>query len=188
MTHTLANWLMRRLGWQVQGKLPKGQSYVLVAGPHTSNWDFVLGILARTALGERIRFLGKHQLFRFPVGWFFRWLGGYPVHRHQQNNLVEQVVAYFKNEPGFVLGLAPEGTRSPVTRWKLGFYHIAKAAAVPYVLVGFDYQKKRFVISEPIYPGDDMATDLAQIAAFYQSVQGKYSKTVPDYLGYPPAS
>ncbi|EKE69491.1 lysophospholipid acyltransferase family protein [Gallaecimonas xiamenensis] len=179
-------WLFARLGWRIEGQLPELPHYVLVAAPHSSNWDFVLGILARNALGAPIRFLGKHQLFRFPFGWFFRALGGYPVRRDQHNNLVDQVVAYFRQEPSFVLGLAPEGTRSPVSRWKLGFYHIAKSAGVPLVLVGFDYPNKRFVIGPPLQPGPDMVADLQVVEAFYRQVQGKYPKVIPPLLGYDP--
>ncbi|WKE65409.1 lysophospholipid acyltransferase family protein [Gallaecimonas kandeliae] len=179
-----AAWLLARLGWRIQGQLPDLRQYVLVAAPHTSNWDFVLGILARNSLGAPIRFLGKHQLFRFPFGWFFRALGGYPVHRDRSNQLVDQVVGYFSSQPDFVLGLAPEGTRSPVKRWKLGFYHIAKGAGVPYVLVGFDYPNKRLLINDPLWPTDDMAADLQRITDFYGQVQGRHPKVIPELLGY----
>ncbi|WP_341502295.1 lysophospholipid acyltransferase family protein [Gallaecimonas sp. GXIMD4217] len=179
-----SGWLLRRLGWHVEGELPGLRQYLIIAGPHTSNWDFVMGMLARTALGQKVRFLGKHQLFRFPFGWLFRALGGYPVVRHRANALVAQVVQYFRDEPDFVLGLAPEGTRSPVKRWKLGFYHIAREAGVPVVMVGLDFGRRRFVISEPLWPGEEMEADLDQIRTFFLGITGRHPKVIPPGLGY----
>ncbi|WP_115720272.1 lysophospholipid acyltransferase family protein [Gallaecimonas mangrovi] len=180
----LANGLMRRLGWRVEGQLPAQDKYLIVVAPHTSNWDFVWGVLARSALGVRIRFLAKHQLFRFPLGYLFRAMGGFAVRRDKANNLVEQVAAYYRSLPSFVLCVTPEGTRSPVTRWKLGFYYIAKAAKVPYVLVGIDYPRRRFLVADPIYPSDDIKADLAQVQQFYEQVQGRFAQPIPPLLGW----
>ncbi len=180
-----SGWLLKRSGWQFQGQLPDERQFLIIAGPHTSNWDFVVGMLARFAIGVRVRFLGKHQLFRFPFGWLFRALGGYPVERHKHNNLVTQVVGYFQQEPDFILGLAPEGTRSPVKRWKLGFYHIACQAKVPVVMVGLDFGRKRLVISEPLWPRD-RRQDLASIRRFFLGIEGRYPKDIPEGLGHFP--
>lgn len=123
-TH-LCRWLLKISGWQIQGQLPSQAKYIVIVAPHTSNWDFIIGVLARGALNTRIHFLGKHQLFIPPWGWFFRAIGGSPVDRRKNNNLVDAAVQLFATQPDYKLALAPEGTRSPVTRWKCGFYHIA---------------------------------------------------------------
>lgn len=179
-----SKWLLARLGWRIEGQMPAADKFLVVVAPHTSNWDFVFGVLARSALALRINFLGKHQLFTFPLGYLFRAMGGFPVRRDKANNMVEQVAAYFTDLPRFVLAVTPEGTRSQVSRWKLGFYHIAAAAKVPYVLVGIDYPRKRFVIGEALHPSGDIRADLARIQAFYQQVQGRFPQVIPPLLGW----
>jgi 1-acyl-sn-glycerol-3-phosphate acyltransferase len=122
--------------------MPSHKKYVIAVAPHTSWWDFPVGVLARSALHiEHARYLGKSQLFKPPFGWIFRKLGGTPVDRSSSHDMVEQVVKIFNAHDEFVLALAPEGTRQKVQKLRTGFYYIAKGAGVPIVPVGFDFEK-----------------------------------------------
>lgn len=183
---SLAKKLLNMIGWKVVGNYPDVKKFILIVAPHTSNWDFVIGIIARFAMGRKVYFLAKHQLFNPLSGWFFKSLGGFPVHRGKKHDLVEQVVSEFQQHDEFILGITPEGTRSPVTRWKTGFYHIACKAEVPIVMVGFDYQKKEMAIQQPVYPSGDIEKDFSKITAYFSTVKGRYPKTIPEYQ--PPVS
>lgn len=129
----------------------------------------------------KIHFLGKHQLFIPPWGWFFRAIGGRPVDRRKNNNLVDAVSDLYRLDRNFKLALAPEGTRSPVKRWKTGFYHIASKAGVPIVAVGLDFGQKAVVINQPLIPSADMQQDMDQLIAFYRGIRGRFPKAIPDY-------
>lgn len=179
-TH-LCRWLLNISGWRIQGELPTQAKYIVIVAPHTSNWDFIIGVLARGALDTRIHFLGKHQLFITPWGWIFRAIGGSPVDRRKNNNLVDSAVQLFTTQSEYKLALAPEGTRSPVRRWKCGFYHIAAKAQVPIVPVGLDFACKAVVIRSPLQPVD-IEQDMAEILGFYRSIKGRHPKTIPDYM------
>ncbi|GLP97812.1 1-acyl-sn-glycerol-3-phosphate acyltransferase [Paraferrimonas sedimenticola] len=180
MMRSFCQWLLARLGWRVTGQLPEFQ-FVMIVGPHSSNWDFIIGIIARFAVGRNIHFIGKHQLFIPPWGWLFRAMGGYPVNRAKANNLVESAVELYASNPEFCLALAPEGTRSAVTRWKTGFYHIAKKAKVPIVCVGLDFGLKQVQLQAPIATSDDMSADMNRLLDYFRSVTPKYPKDIPSY-------
>ena len=182
MFSKFCRWLMKLTGWQFEGELPSSCRYIIIVGPHTSNWDFIVGVMARGALGQSIHFLGKHQLFIPPWGWLFKALGGSPVDRRKNNNLVDAVVQLFANDPQYKLALAPEGTRCKVTRWKTGFYHIAKKAQVPIVPIGFDFGRKTIVITEPLNPGDNMVEDMNRLMTFFRTIRGKKPKVIPDFV------
>ncbi len=141
--------------------------------PHTSNWDFPLGLLVRSAAGIRVQFVGKDSLFKSPLGFIFRWLGGYPVDRSRSSHYVEMVVELFKKHPKFALAIAPEGTRKKVDRLKTGFYHIARLAGVPIILTKFDFANKKVVFSDPFYPTGDQEKDFLKIYAYFKGVRGK---------------
>ncbi|WP_298775927.1 lysophospholipid acyltransferase family protein [uncultured Shewanella sp.] len=173
--------LLKLIGWDFEGELPASPQYIIIVAPHTSNWDFLVGLIGCYALGEKIHFLGKHQLFIPPWGWLFRALGGTPVDRSQCNNLVEGASLLFKHNPHFKLALTPEGTRSQVKRWKMGFYHIAHQAGIPIVTVGFDFNIKKIIIGQSITPSDDMAADMEKIIRFHRSIKGLYPKEIPDF-------
>ena len=162
-------------GWQVIGQYPyQLKKCIVIVGPHTSNWDFVVGVAVRGALQlNHIRFLGKKELFKPPYGFFFRWLGGYPVDRSQGQNQVDQVVELFNKNAEFAIAISPEGTRSRVDRLKTGFYHIAKNARVPIVMAALDYKNKRVIWSEPMQPTDDQDNDFNTILNFFRPVEGK---------------
>ena len=181
MFQFLCKILLKLINWQVEGKLPDVPQYIAVVGPHTSNWDFIIGIIVRGALDQKIHFLGKHQLFKPPWGWFFKAIGGTPVDRGKSNKLVDAVAQIFKNNPKFKLALAPEGTRSPVKRWKTGFYHIAIAAQVPVVMIGLDFNCKTLVITPPLEISGSLEKDMPAILDFFRSIKGRHPKTVPDF-------
>ena len=161
-----ALWLF---GWKIEGSLPVVKKYVIIGAPHSSNWDFVLAILAKFSLQIPANFIGKHTLFRPPFGFVFRWLGGKPVDRSKANNLVKAIVEIFNREESMVLGIAPEGTRSKVEKWKTGFYYIAHLAQVPVVMAVFDYPGKRLIFSPPFYTTGDLEKDMVVIKDYYRS-------------------
>lgn len=157
MFRKLLLFIFNSLGWKFEGSFhPMPPKFIIIVAPHTSNWDFPLGIMVRSiAQITDTKFLGKSQLFKFPYGFIFRWMGGYPVVRTRDNKMVDAVVDIFNSKEKFSISLAPEGTRSKVKRIKTGFYHIAKKANVPIFLVGFDFSTKRIVIKEPFYTTDN---------------------------------
>jgi 1-acyl-sn-glycerol-3-phosphate acyltransferase len=167
--------IFKLIGWKVEGAFPTDlKKYIIAVAPHTSNWDFVIGVMARSILRiQRARFLGKDSLFKPPFGWFFRWLGGYPVDRSGKHDMVQQVVEIFNKHNEFILALAPEGTRKKVSKLRTGFYFIAKGARVPIIPVGFDFSKKRVVVSEPMYASDNQETDFDKLLSFYRNISGK---------------
>lgn len=181
MFQSFCKFILKLSGWKISGSLPTEHQFLAIVGPHTSNWDFIIGVLARGALGAKVNFLGKHQLFIPPWGWFFKAIGGTPVDRRKSNNLVDGVVHLYQTDPSFSLALAPEGTRSPVKRWKTGFYHIASKAGVPIVTVGLNFGSKTVVIPNGLDTSDDMEFDMEQIIRFYRSIEGRHPKVIPDF-------
>jgi 1-acyl-sn-glycerol-3-phosphate acyltransferase len=161
-------------GWRIEGTFPNLKKYIAAVAPHTSNWDFVIGIMARSLLHlEKAKFLGKDSLFKPPFGWFFRWLGGYPVDRSKKSDMTKQVAGYFHSHDEFILAMAPEGTRKKVEKLRTGFYFIAKKANVPIVPCGFDFEKKKVIIGQPMYPTSNIDQDFALLMDFYRGIKGK---------------
>lgn len=185
MFHRFCSWLLAKLGWHFDGQLNPYKPCIIIVGPHTSNWDFIIGIIARGALNTRIHFLGKHQLFIPPWGWLFKAMGGSPVDRRKHNNLVDAAVQHFNQHPNYKLALAPEGTRSPVTRWKTGFYHIAIKADVNIVPVGLDFGKKTIIIAPALKPTGNIEVEMNQLMDFYRTINGRHQKHIPDYVSAP---
>jgi len=174
LTRKIARSLLRRLGWRFAGNVPNLPKMVLIGVPHTSNWDFVLAMVVLFALQVRVYWLGKHTFVNGPLKPLLRWLGGVAVDRRAAFGVVGQTVAAMQQREQFLLGLAPEGTRRLVSRWKMGFFFIAQAAKVPIVPVAFDYGCKTIAIGEPIWPEEGEAAVLTQLRTFYDGVQGKY--------------
>ena len=169
------SWLLMNLtGWKVEGERPKARSYVLIAAPHTSNWDFIIFMGVALRWRTPLFWLGKSTLFKGPMGPLMRWLGGIPVHRDRKNtNLVGQAVAAFNSHHRFVLALSPEGTRSKVNQWKTGFWHIANNAKVP-VYPGFVDFSRKTCGAGPVYKlTGDIERDIANLQAFYAPYQGQ---------------
>ena len=166
----LARCVLRSMGWQADFEGFPALQGVLVVYPHTSNWDFVVGLLLKWALGVPLKFWAKDSLFRKPVfGAWVRWLGGVPVNRAAPRGVVGEMVALIRQhkqaESYFWLALAPEGTRSYVPGWRSGFYRVALEADVPLGLAALDYSRKRLVLSEFLHLTGDEQADMASIAA-----------------------
>ena len=141
---------------------------VVIAAPHTSNWDFVIAITALGAMGVRVTWIAKHTLFKWPYGRIMRALGGIPVDRRGSHGLVAQTTEEFRTNEDLVIALMPEGTRRRTTRWRTGFYHIAVGADVPIVPAYLDYRVCRIGIGSPMEPTGDVEADLQAINEFYQ--------------------
>lgn len=169
------------LGWQVVGNTNFSKNSikkaVIIAVPHTSWQDFYIGVLLRSLINVKINFVGKKELFVFPLGWFFRAMGGAPIDRHTKENKVNAIAELFKKKDEFRMTLAPEGTRKKVQEWRTGFYFIAKKANVPIIMVTFDFKNKQNKISEPFYPTDDKEADFKFMYKFFEGVKGK----IPEY-------
>lgn len=151
---------------------PPSKKYVLIGAPHTSNWDFVVGLLALWALGIRARWLGKKELFKPPLGLLMRLLGGIPVDRSRRNNLVDQVAEVFRREEEIAILITPEGTRGKAPYWRTGFYHMALKAGVPIALGYVDFRRKEVGIGAYLWPTGDLRRDFEAIRAFYQDKTG----------------
>lgn len=167
--------LLRLLGWRVEGELsPRAARCVVIAAPHTSNWDFPYTLLAAFALGMHIRWLGKASLFRAPFGGVARWLGGIPVPRDRSSNLVASSVAALVGALGpLQVVVSPEGTRARAAQWKTGFHHMARGAGLPIQLSYLDWGERRCGLGPLVDPGDDVQADIAHIKAFYAPFRGR---------------
>ena len=174
--HLLSELVPRLFGWHVEGKLPDYPKLVVIGAPHTSNWDFVMFLGLAFHLRADPRFMGKSELFRGPLGGFFRWCGGYPVDRSKSQGLVEQMVDAFQESARFILVITPEGTRKKVEAWKSGFYHIAKGAGVPIVLGFIDGARKVYGLGKVFFPTDDMDADMKAIQGYYAELVGVRAK------------
>jgi 1-acyl-sn-glycerol-3-phosphate acyltransferase len=170
--HYFAKIMMRLAGWRVEGTLPELPKFVLIGAPHTSNWDFVLFLGVIFSLRANVRFMGKAELFRFPIGWFFRYCGGVPVDRKKSTGLVEQMVKVSNESEKFILTIAPEGTRHHVQEWKRGFYHIAKSAGIPIVIAVVDGRHKTVRIGQVFHPTEDIEADIKSIQEVFTGVVG----------------
>ncbi|MDR7135610.1 1-acyl-sn-glycerol-3-phosphate acyltransferase [Lysobacter niastensis] len=180
--NALLRWLGRTIlrmgGWRMVGRFPDIPKLVLIGAPHSSNWDGVWGFAAKMAMGLDIKILGKDSLFRVPLlGAALRHLGVIPVDRRAAQGVVEQAAAMIAQAEKFWFGLAPEGTRKPVDRWKPGFWRIAKAADVPVLPAYFHYPEKIIGIGEPFRLSDDMNADITRIRTWYRPWQGKHHGT-----------
>jgi len=166
---------LRLGGWQVVGELPTGMpKCVLIAAPHTSNWDLPYTLMVAFALRLNIYWMGKASLFRFPFGPVMRWLGGIAVDRSRNTNLVAASAAAITAADGpLQLVVPPEGTRGRTRHWKTGFYFIAQEAGVPIVLAFIDYEKKIGGLGPVFVPTGDVDADMAEIKRFYAPIKGK---------------
>ena len=169
------------LGWQVVGNMSLSKTTikkaVIIAAPHTSWHDFYISVLLRSVLNIKTNFIGKKELFVFPIGWILRQLGGAPINRHTKESKVITIANLFKETEEFRMALAPEGTRKKVDKWRTGFYYIAKEAKVPIIMFTLDFENKQNKISEPFYPTDNMDADFEYMRSFFKGVKGK----VPEF-------
>lgn len=176
-THrALCRSILRGAGWGLDGEFPDVSRLVLIVAPHSSWWDGVWGLLMKVAIGADVHFMAKQELFRPPLGGLLRHLGGMPVDRGASAGTVEQMIAQFEQRNALWLGIAPEGTRKAVRRWKSGFWRIAHGAGVPVLPVAFDYPSRTIVMGALLHTGDDMEADMARLRAFYTPFTGKHRK------------
>lgn len=145
----------------------------MIVAPHTSNWDFFVGLGARSILKLDTKYVAKKELFIFPFGWFFRKLGGYPVDRSKHTRFVEAVCDIYNSKERFGVAITPEGTRSYAPEWKTGFYYIANKLKIPVIMVAFNYEKKEVVLEEPFYITGDSEKDIAIMKNYYRNIPGK---------------
>ncbi len=167
-------WFYRNRGWSAFGEVPEPRKFVLIAAPHTSNWDFVYFLGLTEDLGIMPHFMAKKSLFRWPWKNFMLDMGGVPVDRGSKQNYVQAMIDEFAKRKEFMLTIAPEGTRGAVGKWKTGFYHIAMGAKVPLVVGMMDYAKKSGGLGPAIWPTGDFKADMARIAEFYAKVTPKH--------------
>jgi 1-acyl-sn-glycerol-3-phosphate acyltransferase len=166
--------VLRLLRWRVDGAFPNAPKLVLIVAPHRSNWDFVVGLAVKTALGIDVSWLGKHTLFRKPWGALFRWWGGIPVDRSASHDTVSQVVETFSARTQLMLTITPEGTRTPGQQWKTGFWHIAHRAGVPIVPVAFDWGQRVVHIMPALEPSE-LEADMRELQTQYAGFRGRHS-------------
>lgn len=165
------------MGWRVEGQLPNVPKLVVIAAPHTTNWDFVVGIAAKLALGVRLVWLGKDSLFRFPLGPLMRALGGLPVDRASSHDVVKAVIEEFARRDRMMLGLAPEGTRKRVERWRTGFYHIAHGAKAAILPVALNWGERAIQIGTPFVTTGNIEADMLELQGRFSGVRGRRPKT-----------
>ncbi len=161
------------MGWKSIGTFDYPDKCIVIAAPHTSNWDFLIGRCYGYINGIKAKYLIKSSLFIPVLGTFFRWNGGIPVYRDSKNNLVDQLVERFNSTDKLILGIAPEGTRSRVKKWKTGFYHIAYKANIPILLVGVDFKKKKIGVINSLKPTGDIKKDMLFIQNQFKDLTGK---------------
>ncbi len=175
----IAKFILYKLwGWKIVGTFPKEvKKYVLIAAPHTHWLDFPLAMLVKYSTKEPINFIAKKSLFKFPLGIIMRAFGGMPVDRSKSNDTVDAIAQIFDKNEEFILALSPEGTRKKVTKWKTGFYYIAKKANVPIVMATLNFKEKEVKIATPYYPTNNKEEDFNFLQSYFKGVVGK----IPEY-------
>ncbi len=173
VTRWLGRITLALFGWQIVGQAPNLPKYVAIGAPHSSNWDFPIGMLLFIALGLRVSWMGKDSFVNGPLKRVWHWMGGVPINRRAAHGVVDQMIDVFNNRDQFVLGITPEGTRSRVTKWKSGFYHIAQGAGVPIFPIELDYKIKQIRLHPLIIPSGELAVDLPIIQAIYANANPK---------------
>jgi 1-acyl-sn-glycerol-3-phosphate acyltransferase len=170
----IARAFLRITGWQPEGERPSAPRFVLIAAPHTSNWDLAYLLALAEVYDLHISWMGKHQIFRWPFGGLFRSLGGIPIRRHERADRVGAMAKEFVERETFALVVPSEATRALAPYWKSGFYHIARRAEVPIVMGFLDYRRKRGGFGPALRATGDIQQDMDRIRAFYADKVGKY--------------
>ncbi len=173
----MVSWFFKKIfnlwGWQKLGHIPNEipkKLYVVI--PHTSNWDFPVGIFMKFAFKMEVGFIAKSSLFKFPIGWIFRGLGGIPVDRSKTTGFIDSVVDTINSSERFCTAIAPEGKRGKVKRLKKGFYHIAKGANIPVVYVAFDWKNKKTIFDEAHFVEETVELEIARATEYFKDIQG----------------
>ncbi len=166
---------LRLFGWRVTGAFPEDPKVLAIAAPHTSNWDWLIGVFALMATGLRLTYIAKHSAFVGPVGWLMRATGGVPVDRSQASSTVDEIVQQFEQNDSLYYVIAPEGTRKHVERWKTGFLRVAYQAGVAVVMVSFDYPTRTIRVGEKAPLTGDIDKDLQAVQDYYRQFRGRNS-------------
>lgn len=172
MLKKISQLILSAMGWQIDAQLPREKKYVIIGAFHTSNWDFPIGILGLWAMGLKASWVGKHTLFRGPLGPLFKLIGGIPVDRTIHTGFIQRVAELYQSRDQMALTIAAEGTRSKTEHWKTGFYFIATQARVPIALGYLDYGNKRLGVGATLYPTGDIVKDFEIIREFYKDKSG----------------
>jgi 1-acyl-sn-glycerol-3-phosphate acyltransferase len=176
ITRVVGKALMRISGWKFAGEVPDIPKIIIAVAPHTTNWDFVVGVMGMWSLDLKLSYIGKHTLFRGVFGRWLRSLGGIPVDRAAPHGVVAAVVAAFNAAPRMVFALAPEGSRARDKGFKKGFLHIANSAGVPILLAYFDFPNRTIGFGPLINPSGNVEHDMKTVLDFYRPIRGKYVK------------
>ncbi len=174
MVKFLSKLILKLLGWKEVGSFPEGKKFVIVAAPHTSSWDFIIGHLYYNSIGKRVSYMIKGAYFFFPLGLILKALGAIPVYKNNRIGLGDQMIQEFAKHNEFLLTIAPEGTRKKVNRWKKGFYYIAQGAQVPIVLGTLNFENKTIGASGVFYPTGNMDADIKEIRSYYKKNMARH--------------
>jgi 1-acyl-sn-glycerol-3-phosphate acyltransferase len=174
----LSRWIFERCGWRLAGEFPDVPKLVLIAAPHSTNWDVVWGLLVKVGLRLDVHFIGKREAFFWPLGPLLRGFGGIAIDRKHAQDVVGTMKREFDAHERFWLAIAPEGTRKKVDKWKSGFWRIAREAGVPILPVYFHYPQKILGLGPLFHPGEDFDADVERLRAFYRPWVGRNGKTV----------
>ena len=178
MIQGFCRWLLyKKLGWTKCVTVAHPDKFIICLAPHTSNWDFIIGQLYAQAEGFKINFLMKREWFFWPLGVIFKSLGGIPVWRSKHTSMTDNLAETAKTKDSFKLCITPEGTRSPNTEWKKGFYFIALKAEIPILLYGVDYEKKKIVCTDSFTPSGNIDEDMPKIKSYFKDFKGKKPET-----------
>ncbi len=183
----IAKTILKLGGWEIVGGIPEVKKAVLIAAPHTSNWDGYWLLVYKVAVGLDLRFLAKHTLFWWPLGTLLRALGAMPLNRGSGGDVVRDIARDFENNESFYLALAPEGTRSWKPYWKTGFYRIATTAKVPVIFGFLDYKTKRLGLGDSLMLSGDVEKDLEVIRSFYKPMIGRHPELASP-IKFPPSA
>lgn len=167
-------WMLTLAGWKIEGNFPDAPKMMLIVAPHTSNWDFPVGLMAKFALRLECRFMAKASLYWWPLGAFLRRVGGLAIDRAAADDVVMGSVRAYRDRERLVLVITPEGTRARVERWKSGFHRIARGAGVPVVLVVFDYGRKVVRLGPAFDTTEDYDGDLAKMQSHITAAMAKH--------------
>ena len=170
----LSKSILRIFGWKVEITTPDYPKCLICVAPHTSNWDFILGELAYRSIGRKAGFLMKEQWFKWPLGYFFRSIGGIPVRKKRGSSLTDAIVEKYNTSNSLTLAITPEGTRSRTSEWRHGFLHIAREAHIPLLLGAIDYKHKYIEIKTEFMPTGDIEADMKAVKQFYRNFNAKY--------------
>ncbi|MBU1662740.1 MAG: lysophospholipid acyltransferase family protein [Chloroflexi bacterium] len=184
----LSKFFLKVTGWKVEGSVPNIPKFVAILAPHTSNWDLPFILAVMYVLSVRLNWFGKKEIFRWPVGVVFKWLGGIPIERSTRQNMVQQTAQTIQRHEQIIVGLSPEGTRSQTGYWKTGFYYIAHEAQVPIVFAYLDYARKVGGFGPVMETTGDIEADMKIIREFYSGITAKYPHEAGEIAIRPPTA